>query len=143
MQFEIATQVEQDYKQVWARFDENLFMELKPPVIPFQLLRFDGSNVGDEVHISIAGMAWHAKVVAQEESDSEIYFIDEGAKLPFPLKQWQHKHRMLRNEDGTCTIIDEIEYFTSNRLLDKLIYPFLYQQFAVRQPVYRRYFAKT
>lgn len=143
MQFEIATKVEQDFKQVWARFDENLFMELKPPLIPFKLLRFDGSNVGDEVHLSIAGMEWHAKVVEQKELDSEIYFIDEGAKLPFPLKQWQHRHRMLRNEDGTCTIIDVIEYFTSYRLLDKLIYPALYQQFAARQPIYRRYFSKS
>lgn len=142
MKFEIATQVEQDYRSVWKGFNEDLFMALKPPLIPFKLLRFDGSNIGDEVHISIAGMRWDAKIIDQQESDSEVYFVDEGLKLPFPLKKWQHKHRMLHNEDGSCTIIDAIEYFTSNTFLDKLIYPAMYQQFAARQPVYKTYFKK-
>lgn len=142
MKIEIATKVNQDYKSVWAGFDEDLFTALKPPpIIPFKLLRFDGSNEGDEVHVSVAGQIWHAKIVEQTETESEIYFVDVGSKLPAPLKSWRHKHRMLRNVDGTCTIIDDIEYSTGKKWLDKLIYPVMYQQFAARQPVYRRYFA--
>ncbi len=140
MNIEIATKVEQDYQSVWRGFDEKLFLALKPPLVPFKLLRFDGCEVGDKVQISVAGQAWHANIVEQKSTKDEIYFVDVGEKMPFPLKTWRHKHRILRNADDTSTIIDDIEYSTGNRLLDKLMRPVVYQQFAARQPIYRDYF---
>ncbi|MEM9992444.1 MAG: hypothetical protein AAF738_11825, partial [Bacteroidota bacterium] len=87
MNIAIATQVNQDYKSVWKGFDEDLFMALKPPpIIPFKLKRFDGSYAGAKVQLSIAGQDWHADIVEQKETPSEIYFVDVGSKLPFPLK---------------------------------------------------------
>ncbi|MEL6945100.1 MAG: hypothetical protein AAFO82_20780, partial [Bacteroidota bacterium] len=78
MKIVITTDVEQDYQTVWSRFDEQLFTALKPPLMPLQLLRFDGSLKGDEVHLKIAGQLWIAEIIEQAELPEEIYFVDKG-----------------------------------------------------------------
>lgn len=49
----IETPVEQDMKSVSAQFDNKLFDVLQPPFPPVKILRFDGSAVGDEVHVKL------------------------------------------------------------------------------------------
>ncbi len=143
MRITLRTQVNQDYKTVYARFDKDLFVALKPPLMPLQLKRFDGSKTGDEVHIRLGmwrlAQDWNARIVEDGINDEEAYFIDEGIKLPFFLKTWQHRHRILRNDSGAI-IIDDIHYTTPTRLTDYLLYPVMWLQFAARKPVYRRYF---
>ncbi|MEM8529101.1 MAG: hypothetical protein AAGG68_31005 [Bacteroidota bacterium] len=139
MKIVITTDVEQDYRTVWSKFDEQLFTALKPPLMPLQLLRFDGSLKGDEVHLKVAGQLWIAEIIEQAELTDEIYFVDKGKKLPFPLKYWKHRHRILRKENGS-QVIDDIEFRTPNRIIDFLFYPILYAQFAARSPIYKRYF---
>jgi len=145
MRITLTTQVNQDYKTVYARFDEDLFIALKPPLMPLTLQRFDGSKTGDEVHIRL-GMwrltqDWNARIVEDGINDDEAYFIDEGIKLPFFLKTWRHRHRILRADSGAI-IIDDIHYTTPTWLTDYLMYPIMWLQFAARKPVYRRYFSK-
>lgn len=143
MKIVIATIVEQDYETVFDRFDEKLFLKLAPPFIPLNLQRFDGCMVGDEVHLVLGKgffkQEWHAKIIEQQKTESEIYFIDTGALLPKPLKHWKHRHRIIK-KGNQSEIIDDIAYSTGNKLLDIIMYPIMYLQFWIRKPIYKAYF---
>jgi len=142
MRIIIKTKVEQDYRSVWQGFDEDLFKALKPPLMPLELVRFDGSHKGDLVHLRVGPFkqGWVSEITEQGESEDEIYFIDEGRTLPFPLKTWRHHHRIQKAPDGGSFIIDDFSYTTPTLLTDWLFYPLLYAQFAARGPVYRQFF---
>jgi len=140
MRLHLKTQVSQDYQKVWAQFDEKLFLALNPPLMPVKLVRFDGCQKGDEVHLQFPfGMKWVSQIVEQGSDEQQHYFIDEGIQLPFPLKYWHHEHRILKKESH-CVIEDDITYTTAYKWLDILLYPILYVQFWYRKPIYRRYF---
>lgn len=146
MKIRIKTIVQQDYKKVFEQFDENLFNALKPPFPPMELQRFDGSRKGDEVHMLLNFIFfkqnWNAKIIEDGEKENELYFIDVGSKLPFFLKDWQHYHSIQKLETGKSVIIDDIDFKTPFILLDYLMYPAMYFQFWMRQPVYKKYFQK-
>lgn len=144
----IKTTVGQDYKTVFGKFNEDLFLALKPPFLPLTLRQFDGSMKGDEVKITLgAGFLsqdWDALIVEQVENANEIYFIDKGIKLPFFLKTWRHKHRILKLDNGKSEIIDDIHFTTPlGKVMDIVMYPIMYIQFWMRKPVYKKYFANT
>lgn len=148
MRIIIKTEVEQDYKTVFARFDKDLFLALKPPFLPLTLRQFDGSMKGDEVKIRLGkgflSQDWDALIIDQQENDTEIFFIDKGTKLPFFLKTWQHKHRIINLKSHNSEIIDDIHYTTPlGKIMDIVFYPILYIQFWIRKPVYKKYFSKN
>ena len=107
------------------------------------MLRFDGCTTGDvvslELNFILFRQVWNSDIIDQKETEDEIYFIDQGTKLPFFLKAWHHKHRLIRQGEGTV-IADEITFQTPNRLLDYVMYPLMWVQFAYRKPIYRRAF---
>lgn len=144
MHFRIETEVNQSAQEVWEGFNEDLFLELKPPLMPLKLLRFDGCEKGDRVQlilgISPFSQRWNALVTEHGENDAMLYFTDVGEKLPFPLKDWTHRHQILKQEKGSI-IVDDITYTIGCYPLDVLIYPIMYLQFWMRKPVYRRLFA--
>lgn len=144
MRLLLRTDVNQSLEQVAAGFDEKLFEELAPPFPRVELERFDGSKQGHIVamtlHIGPIKQRWVSEIVANGETEKEWYFIDEGRKLPSPLKAWQHRHRLRRLPSGGTRIIDDITYSTGSWLLDSLLYPALLAQFLYRKPVYRRIF---
>jgi len=141
----IRTSVNQTPKQVWYGFDLQLFEALKPPVIPLKVLRFDGCETGDEVHLQLGPEAfaqnWQAKIIDHGQKDGGYYFVDTGKVLPPPLSTWTHRHLMLPNANGGTDVIDNITYSTGNSILDWIIYPVMYLQFAARGPIYKKYFA--
>ena len=141
----IKTKVEPDYKTVYSRFDVHLFKRLKPPFVGLNVKRFDGCQKGNEVHIEISTLgikqSWNALITENGENDSEIYFVDEGLKLPKFISSWKHLHRIVKNGDS-CIIIDDINYRTPNIVLDILSYPVMFLQFYYRKPVYKSYFKK-
>lgn len=143
MRITIPTSVRQPPEVVWEQFNEDLFRKLSPPFPPAKLLRFDGSLPGDEVHVELNfglfQQTWVSVITEQRETAEEIYFVDEGVKLPFFLRFWRHKHRILRDGTGS-RIIEEIDYRTPFLPMDYLMYPVLYGQFSYRKPVYRRVF---
>jgi ligand-binding SRPBCC domain-containing protein len=143
MKLRIRTSVHQSYRQVWAGFDRNLFLRLNPPFPPVQVLRFDGCHTGDEVHLELDFLlfrqTWKSKIVDQQMSAEEIYFVDEGFQLPFFLKYWRHRHRILRR-GSQAEIVDDIAFRTPFFLFDYLLYPVMYLQFAYRKPIYRKVF---
>ncbi len=145
MKLLLKTRVEQSPREVWSGFDESLFLKLAPPFPRTRLLKFEGSTTGCwvevEINFVVFKQTWQSLIVAHEESEQTIWFIDEGRKLPFFLKYWRHRHLM--EADGTGTIItDDIEYRSPTSIFDILLYPSLWLQFAYRKPIYRRVFAR-
>lgn len=144
MKIYIATEVKENYKAVFSRFDKDLFLALKPPLIQLNLTRFDGCMKGDKVEMSLGilgiSQVWTALIVDQKETDEEIYFIDEGQVIPPPIKKWRHRHGIQKLSENKTLIVDDIEYSTGIKLVDILMYPIMYLQFWYRKPVYKRYF---
>ena len=145
MKLTIKTQVEQDYLTVKNGFDASLFKKLSPPFPPVKLLRFDGSKKGDVVSLELNFLAfkqtWISKITEDQTNEKEFYFVDEGVKLPFFLKSWRHKHRIIQSGDQSI-IRDEIQYQAPFGLLTLLLYPALLLQFAYRIPVYKKIFKR-
>lgn len=145
MKIFIETPVEQDYLTVKAGFDQTLFTKLSPPFPPVKLLRFDGSKTGDlvtlELNFIFFKQKWTSKITDDQTDEKEFYFIDKGTTLPFFLKSWEHKHRIIKKGKGTI-IRDEITYQGPFGLMTLLLYPALYLQFLYRKPIYKKLFKK-
>jgi ligand-binding SRPBCC domain-containing protein len=144
MHLHIHTRVKQPYQQVWAGFDETLFRSLAPPFPPVKVLQFDGCLREDVVSLELNFLffkqQWTSRITDQQTTEKEIFFVDEGTKLPFFLRYWRHKHRLISTPDGHTVIADEIEFKTPFPLMDYLMYPALWAQFMYRKPIYRRVF---
>jgi ligand-binding SRPBCC domain-containing protein len=142
----LKTFVEQDTKSVSEAFDKELFIKLKPPGIGLEILRFDGCQKGDRVELSLNfglfKQQWNSTIIDSGASEEEIYFVDQstGKDLPFFLKHWTHRHRLIKEGSGT-TIVDDIE-FTSPYFTSILFYPIIWAQMAFRKPIYRKSFRK-
>jgi len=144
MKINIATPVEENYLKVKEGFNETLFLKLNPPFPPVKLLRFDGSSKGDTVILELNFLffkqQWISHITEDETNEHEFYFIDEGRKLPFFLKEWRHKHRII-NAGKYSIIKDEITFKAPFALLTLLLYPVLLLQFLYRKPVYKKIFS--
>jgi ligand-binding SRPBCC domain-containing protein len=134
----IKTPIKKDYRSVFAQFNVKLFTALKPPLVNLKVLRFDGCNKGDEVHLLVSGKRWVSHITQLHIDDDEIYFVDVGVVVPAPITSWEHIHRVVRTGIDTCEVVDDIHYSTGNRLLDKIIYPALKAMFLLRRPIYIR-----
>ena len=143
MNIKISTKVNQSLSKVWEGFNLELFSKLAPPFPPVKVKEFGGCLKGDKVHLELNFLLfkqdWISDIVEQNRTESEIYFIDEGTKLPFFLRYWQHRHRMVKYGEGTI-IIDDITFKTPAILTDYLFYPLMYLQFLYRKPIYRKVF---
>ena len=140
----LATLVQQSVDQVWAGFDRTLFDRLSPPFPPVDVVRFDGCLTGDVVQLRLNFLVfrqeWTSHIIDQQTTADEIYFVDQGTKLPFFLAYWHHRHRLLRDSSGGTRIVDDITFRTPYRLTDYLLYPVMWLQFAYRKPIYRQIF---
>ena len=143
MKINISTSVDKNYREVKEGFTEKLFQKLSPPFPPVKLLRFDGSSKGDivslELNFLIFRQKWTSEITADHTDEKEFFFIDEGIELPFFLKKWKHKHRVIKQGKGSL-IKDEIEYQGKFGLMSLLLFPLLYGQFLYRKPIYKRFF---
>ncbi len=144
MRLNISTFVNQPYLQVKNGFNESLFTKLSPPFPPVKLMQFDGSKEGDTVALELNFIffkqQWISKITRDETTEKEFYFIDEGTKLPFFLKKWTHKHRIIKSGENSI-IRDEIEFEAPFGLLTLLLYPAMLLQFGYRKPIYKKIFS--
>lgn len=143
MRIYFETTVKQDKETVFEQFNVELFQQLTPPLTRVELIRFDGCRVGDTVEINIHSLFikqhWISKVVEFHEGDTEIYFIDKGHKMPWPVTFWRHKHIIREIENGT-QVIDDVKMETVNRVTGWLFYPFMWLAIAYRKKVYKKRF---
>lgn len=145
MHTRFTTPVAMTAQATLAGFDRRLFEQLRPAGVSFFVDRFDGCNVGDEVHLRIGlpGLmtAWISQITEAIKTDGEVGFVDEGRVLPFVLRSWRHQHRLVERPYG-CDIIDEIHYTCPLPGLALLLLPGLRFSFAGRKSVYQRVFGK-
>lgn len=143
MKIAIETPVELGYLDVKSGFDAALFLQLSPPFPPVKLLRFDGSQKGNivmlELNFGFFRQKWTSEITEESTTALEFYFIDEGIQLPFFLKKWRHRHRVISTGIGSI-IRDEIEFEARVGSLSFLLFPVLWLQFYYRKAIYRRYF---
>ncbi len=126
---------------MWQSHTQELFLALKPPLVPLKLLRFDGCKTGDEVHLQVSGQLWVSVITEAFKTPQECRFVDEGKVLPFPLRYWRHAHIMRQEESGPV-MIDAIEFSSGRRWLDFILWPLLWPSFKWRHPIYRRLWGK-
>ncbi len=140
MNITLKSKVNMRLQTVHKGFDADLFTYLLP--LGAELIAFGGSKKGDIVHLKlpIAG-EWISEITEDGASEDQCYFIDEGRKLPFPLKEWRHKH--ILHKSGKQTIIeDNMTFSTGNALLNVLFYPVLLLAFLPRTWQYKKYFGR-
>lgn len=144
MHLKLKTKVKQDYLSVKDGFDEKLFLSLNPPFPPVKLKEFGGCAKGDKVHLELNFIFfkqdWISDITFDNTSETVFEFIDEGTQLPFFLKYWKHHHIVERVDDNGSYIIDDIEFKSPFKLMDFILYPVLWLQFAYRKPIYKRLF---
>ena len=148
MHVTLRTAVAQPPAQVMAGFTRDLFEALAPPFPRLRVLRFDGCRPGDHVDIEldtlVTRLSWTSLIVdAGVLPNGTHFFVDEGQRLPPPLRYWRHRHLIEPDPDGGSVIVDALEYRTASQLLDRLLYPAMWAQFAWRKPIYRRWFSKS
>ena len=145
MRIQIFTKVEGNYKTVYQKFNQNLFVALQPKFPKLKLLRFDGSRKGDIVHIQFVfpKMDWISEITEDKVEDSYAKFIDVGKKLPFGLCSWEHQHIIHKVDDHNCVIEDAIKFTSWNKIFTALCYPLLYFSFLQRKPIYKSYFKQN
>jgi ligand-binding SRPBCC domain-containing protein len=144
MKIIFTTNIPLNFSSIRDGFNEELFIKLAPPLIPFKLLRFDGCKKGDEVHIQLGVLpfkqTWVSDITFEEENDGGWSFIDEGRKLPWPLSYWKHHHRVDKLSESESLIVDDINFETSPKALAPMIYPFLWLIFSIRPARYKKFF---
>ena len=143
MNIKFETKVQGNYKTVMSKFDRKLFEALKPAQGEMEIVEFTGSKKGDKVHIRFTSpikAEWVSIITEDGVDEKEAYFIDQGERLPFPLRYWQHKHIVRKVTEDTCCIIDDITFKASNRIISLMMYPAIYLGFAPRGKIYRAYF---
>lgn len=138
----IKTRIPVNYREILNGFSSELFLALKPPLMPLELERFDGCKTNDEVHLRVGPLKqkWISVITSDFDNDKECGFIDEGKVIPPPLKYWHHTHRIVNISNNESEIHDDINFTTGVKVLDFLIYPVLYFQFAFRPKAYRKYY---
>ncbi|GAC1587669.1 MAG: hypothetical protein NVS3B25_03810 [Hymenobacter sp.] len=148
MHLTLRTAVGQPPAAVMAGFTRALFLALAPPFPKLELRRFDGCRRGDRVEIGLNAfgkrLAWTSLITDDGvRPDGTHYFVDEGQRLPPPLRYWRHRHLVQPGPNNTSVIVDDLEYRTASALLDAVLYPIMWAQFAWRKPIYRRWFGQT
>lgn len=145
MKLVLKTKVKGNYKEVMDRFDLDLFEALKPVGAKMEIVEFTGSRKGDKVHIRFTSpirTEWISKITDHGSNDQMAYFLDEGNKLPFPLKKWKHKHIVEHSTDLESIIVDDIYFSSGFFLFDILLYPAMFLGFYPRKKIYRKYFSE-
>lgn len=143
MRIELRTRVPGNYRDIMDRFDRKLFEALAPPVGKLEIVEFTGSKRGDRVHIrflSPVKAEWISAITDHGQDEATAWFVDEGVKLPFPLKYWRHRHVVEKLGEEESVIVDDISFRAENPLFTLLMYPLLFFGFYPRKRIYRKYF---
>ena len=143
MRFKLKTKVNGGYREVFKRFDRDLFEYLLPKRADVELVEFGGSQTGDRVHLAFKSplkATWISEITEHGSNADMAWFVDVGTTLPFGLKSWRHRHIVRRLDQDHSEIIDDIEFAFSNQFLSMTFLPAVYLAFLPRKQQYRKYF---
>ena len=145
MRIVIRSVVNAPFKRVAGDFGAELFRFLLPPEFVATLVAYEDSVPGSKVHIQFKlpfPSEWISIIKSEEKTEGRYVFVDEGEKLPFPLKKWKHIHSVVKRDESTTEIIDDMNFTTGTIPLDFFVYPVLYLAFYPRKKLYKKYFEK-
>ena len=145
MKLVLKTKVWGHHQNVMARFDQHLFEALKPPGVKMKIVNFTGCEAGDIVELNFLRpirSKWISEIIEHGSDSKHSYFVDVGRVLPFPLRNWKHKHIVEKIDDENSYIIDDISYSTGFIIFDVFLYLPLLLSFYPRKKIYRNYFSK-
>lgn len=130
---------------VKKHFKRELLESLLPTWPKAKILRYDGDQIGDQIHVQLAmpwgKHLWVTHVIDSMQSVDEYAFIDESYTPPPPLSYWHHKHTLKATADKKGTlIIDSIQYKAKPGFLAGFMKFVLNAQFKARDPQYIAYF---
>lgn len=144
MKILFETLIDRPLELVKDNFNEELFAYLKPPGVDVEILRFDGCHKGDEVHLALKILGkeqhWVSLITEEHDSADEWSFVDEGKKTPWPVSKWHHHHRVVKVDEKSCKIIDDIHYECSPAWIGPFAAPALWVSFAIRPYRYQKFF---
>jgi len=146
MRITFVSEVNKPFDWVAGHFDRELFVFLLPPPFVARLVRYDGSDPGNIVHIRFLlpwRSDWISKIISSKRSNVAFEFVDIGEKLPFGLKTWKHHHIVKKLTENQTQIIDDMHFSTCCKLFDLVVYPMLFLAFYPRKKQYKKYFEKT
>jgi acyl-CoA thioesterase-1 len=147
MRFYQKTSVLGDVHSVFSAFNVDLFKALKPPFVTLEVLEFGGCRTGDKISLKVSGQTWKGRIIRHQIHPEESFFTDIGEEMPWPLKTWEHTHRVCQSAPCPQTlkpqveIIDDVTYTCHHSTLDWFMYPALMVMFRLRQPVYKKFFS--
>lgn len=137
------SKVDSAFEKVVLHIGKNLFKEITPAVLNFNIIKFDGISVGDDIKIQMnfgKEFIWHSKVVSSKKNEVELTFIDVGIlMLPF-MKSWHHEHQFKLVEDGKTIIRDFISFECEPKIFEFLYYGIFYTMFKIRSQTYNSFF---
>jgi len=146
MKITVGTTIESSIEKVKQNFNKELFLALTPPWIKMELLRYDGNQVGDEIHLELQfpfkKFSWVSLIVDYQENPLEISFIDVGKVLPPFLKSWHHLHIIRRLNEKQTLLIDDVTFEAIRPELNPLLWPGIYTMLAYRKLIYPKYCIK-
>jgi ligand-binding SRPBCC domain-containing protein len=144
MKLRFETLVKCSLQVVKQNFNRELFLQLAPPAVGMTLERFDGCSPGNEVHLILNSFGlkqkWISVITAENFTETEWSFIDEGRTIPWPMKSWKHIHQVVSVDENSSMIIDDITFECANKAIDAILYPFLWSSFSIRPDRYKKFF---
>lgn len=143
MRIRLVTSVLAPFKMVHQGFNRKLFEYMMPPFSLARVTRYEGQSPGDIVDIKFKlPFMGNWTVIIKESwiSQREYGFIDRGLRVPFGINYWKHIHRVVARDNQSSFIIDDIEYETSWKLFDIILYLPMFLIFYPRKFQYKKYF---
>jgi len=133
------------FKIVQKGFNKELFEYMMPPFSLARVVRYEGQGPGDivEIKFNLPFMGYWTVIIKEAWlSHREYGFVDRGLRVPFGINYWKHIHRVVARNNDSTFIVDDIEYETSWKVLDFLLYFPLFMAFYPRKFQYQSYFKK-
>ena len=126
-------------EQVWEGFNLELLKKLTPGIVQLKADVFEGTQPGCRFEMRVGAFGvlqeWKGLVTQAGQTPGSYWFVDEGVKLPWPLKTWKHLHAVRKSANGSV-IYDLIQFSCRPKWLNPLIFCFLFPLFSVRKRKY-------
>lgn len=109
--FYFKTEMNEKKSDVWSFFQTN---ENLVAITGFPKIKLlgdkevkEGADVILQMNFFVIKLLWKGEITKVVPED---YFMDEGVKLPFPFRTWQHVHAFKELEQGGTRMIDRVEF---------------------------------
>lgn len=146
-QFTFKTQIRSNLESAALRFDQDLLMALKPPIVKMIPLIYEGQTRGCRISFEVGlgrkMQRWDGQIDAHRYTKSDWIFRDIGIKLPFPLKHWEHIHALKPNGPNHTWVIDRVKFQGINTFFTLALALPIIAMFWLRKPGYKKHLQNT